>query len=310
MKVNSFLKKKIVAITAGDPLGIGPEIIEKTVKKIKTDIPLLIIGNTKNFSKMDFIGINDPAEIEKSGIYFLDIPPDRADPSFSFVRKAAELAMNGKISAIVTAPINKEKWISAGHNYMGHTDYLVKTFGVKNRAMFFWSDDIKTALYTTHIPLKAVFSKLNIDDLANFCRFVNSELKKVVKKDFLFFVSGLNPHAGEKGNMGSEEIDIIIPVVEQLKKEFSIEGPFPPDTIFIKSRSVPDSVVISLYHDQGLIPFKLLKVNSGVNVTLGLPFVRTSPDHGTAYDIKGMGIADPGSMIEAVKLAIKFSASG
>lgn len=307
MKANRFPQKKTVAVTAGDPKGIGPEIIKKALQLFKPDFPLLIIGNRKDFPGDYFIDINNPDGIEGSGVYFLEVSESGSDPSFSFVRTAVDLALKKKISAIVTAPINKEKWKKSGHNFMGHTEYLVNMCGTRKHAMFFWSDNIKTALYTTHIPLKDVFGKLNIDDLADFCTFVHDELTKIAGKDFKILVSGLNPHAGEGGNMGNEEADVISPVVKMLENKFSIEGPYPPDTIFLKALSVPDSVVISLYHDQGLIPFKLLKVNSGVNVTLGLPFVRTSPDHGTAYDIAGKGIADPGSMIEAIKLAADLS---
>ncbi len=305
--MNSSFNKKIVAITAGDPEGIGPEIIEKSLEKLNPDCPVLVVGKREYFKKDLFNKVTCPEDIEKNGLYILEPEISEEDPSFSFVKEATGFALEGKISGIVTAPINKEKWIRSGNLYMGHTDYFIKTTGVKEWSMFFWSGDIKTALYTTHIPLKDVFSRLNTEDLVRFCRFVHSELKRLTKKDFTVFVSGLNPHAGEGGNIGMEEIEIISPAVELLKKEFVISGPHPPDTVFLKARSIPDSVVISLYHDQGLIAFKLLKVNSGVNVTLGLPFVRTSPDHGTAYDISGKGIADPGSMIESIKLAIKFA---
>jgi 4-hydroxythreonine-4-phosphate dehydrogenase len=132
---------------------------------------------------------------------------------------------------------------------------------------------------------------------------VASELSRLFSRDFTFLVSGLNPHAGEEGHLGTEEIDEIIPAIRELKSEIIIYGPFPPDITFLKAKDIKDAVVISWYHDQALIPFKLLNIQSGVNLTLGLPYVRTSPDHGTAYDIAGKGIANPSSMKEAIRLA-------
>jgi 4-hydroxythreonine-4-phosphate dehydrogenase len=169
--------------------------------------------------------------------------------------------------------------------------------------MFFWSESLKVALYTIHIPLKQIFQHIRGDEILRFIRFVDRELSRLFKKKFTFLVCGLNPHAGEDGFLGTEEKDIIIPAVRALKSEINIDGPYPPDTVFLKARDTKDSVVISWYHDQGLIAFKLLNFHSGVNMTLGLPYIRTAPDHGTAYDIAGKGIADPSSMEQAIRLA-------
>ncbi|MEN8153315.1 MAG: 4-hydroxythreonine-4-phosphate dehydrogenase PdxA [Acidobacteriota bacterium] len=304
MKKNS--KKNIIAITLGDLDGIGAEVTYKALKQHNYEFPILLIGENSNYPGKDYNIIKEIDEIGDKGTYFLNITGGKNDPSFEYVKKATGLALENKVRAIVTAPISKEKWISSGVKYPGHTDYLAAKAGVKKWAMFFWSENMKVALYTTHIPLREIFSKINKIDLKEFCRFINSELKRITGNEFTLLMSGLNPHAGEGGILGNEEYEEISPAVEELKGEMDIKGPFPPDTVFLEADRVEDSVVISLYHDQGLIPFKLLNINSGVNLTLGLPFIRTSPDHGTAYDIAGKGIADPSSMIEAISLAEKL----
>jgi 4-hydroxythreonine-4-phosphate dehydrogenase len=249
--------------------------------------------------------IRDIRDVRGEGVYFYHVPPGTVDrePSFHYVKTAVEWALEGKIAAVVTAPVSKEKWLKAGVPYKGHTEYLAESAGVSNHCMFFWSADLKTALFTVHIPLKEVFGHLRKDRVIEFIRFVEGELRRLFGRRFHMLVNGLNPHAGESGFLGTEEEEIIIPAVEALKQDMSIEGPFPPDVIFIKARETEDSVVISWYHDQGLIAFKLLNIHSGVNMTLGLPYIRTSPDHGTAYDIAGKGIANASSMKEAILLA-------
>ncbi len=299
-------KERIIAVTLGDPDGIGTEITSKALKERSYEFPILLIGKESDYPGQDYLKINDINKIRGSGIYFLNIMPGKKDPSFEYVKKATDLALERKICAIVTAPISKEKWINSGINYPGHTNYFVKRSNVKKWAMFFWSSNMKVALLTTHIPLKNVFNYLKRDIIIDFCRFVNTELEQITGEKQILFMSGLNPHAGEGGNLGHEEIEIISPVVEKLKEEMEIHGPYPPDTVFLEAAKVVKSVVIALYHDQGLIPFKLLNINSGVNVTLGLPFIRTSPDHGTAQEIKGKNIANPSSMIEALSLAAEL----
>jgi len=276
----------------GDPDGIGPEIIAKTLKRKRFRLPVMVVGSRDFFP--------DPVPVD---VTFLEVDVNGGDPSFMYVKKAVSLALAGKAGAVVTAPISKEKWLAAGHSFMGHTDYLVKTAEAGRWVMFFWSESMKVALYTAHIPLKDVFEEVKKEKISGFCRFVNSELLRLTGKKYDLLVSGLNPHAGEGGSIGREELEEIGPAVDELKEEMNIAGPFPPDTVFLEAAKMKNPVIVSLYHDQGLIPFKLNYINSGVNMTLGLPFIRTSPDHGTAFDIAGKGIADPGSMIEAVKLA-------
>lgn len=301
-----------LAITLGDEEGIGPEIVHKSLEQLPVRCAVIVTGNINAYpgnhgqvlSSIDDIDYECPA-----AVYFYDIPPQavKKEASFDYVETAVQWALDGKVAAVVTAPISKEKWVRAGVPYKGHTQYLADSARVKQHSMFFWSADLKTALYTVHIPLKDVFSRIRPQPVEAFIRFVESELFRLFGQRFTILVNGLNPHAGESGFLGSEEKQVITPVVEKLKKEMNIEGPYPPDVIFLKARETQNSVVISWYHDQGLIAFKLLNIHSGVNLTLGLPYIRTSPDHGTAYDIAGKGMANPSSMKEAIQLAVELA---
>jgi 4-hydroxythreonine-4-phosphate dehydrogenase len=270
---------------------------------------VVIFGDIDHYTDKSVQMISHPGQVQNQGVYFFNIDThDSAnaksrDPSFEYVQTAIGFALEKKVHALVTAPISKEKWLRAGVPFKGHTELLAKTAGVKDYSMFFWSENLKVALYTIHIPLKDIFQYIHRDEIIRFIRFVDRELFRLFKKKFTFLVSGLNPHAGEDGFLGTEEKDVIIPAVRALKSQISIDGPYPPDTVFLKARDTKDSVVISWYHDQGLIAFKLLNFHSGVNMTLGLPYIRTAPDHGTAYDIAGKGIANPSSMEQAIRLA-------
>jgi 4-hydroxythreonine-4-phosphate dehydrogenase len=305
-------KIKRIAITLGDPEGIGAEIVYKSLQGYTISYPVIIIGNKEIYEDKTVQPIEDLEEIrdKDKGVYFyhIDDSPQEAgetgeDASFLYVKTGIDWALEKKIHALVTAPISKERWSKAGIPYRGHTELLAKTAGTANHAMFFWSDNLKVAIFSVHIPLKEIFHHIKKDRIIKFIRLVASELSRLFSKDFTFLVSGLNPHAGEEGLLGTEEIDEIIPAIRELKSEITIYGPFPPDITFLKAKDIEDAVVISWYHDQALIPFKLLNIQRGVNITLGLPYVRTSPDHGTAHDIAGKGIANPSSMKEAIRMA-------
>lgn len=294
----------------GDPKGVGPEVVLKSLEQRDLQSPMVVVGNKDFFPGLRLIrSIDDlPLSMQNSrdpaGIFLYHVDdPVSTDPSYLYVKTAVHWALEKKIGAIVTAPVSKEKWLNSGVPFKGHTGMLAQTAGVAEHCMFFWSDNTKTALFTVHIPLKEVFQHIKKDKILRFIRFTVGELERLFKKPFTVLVAGLNPHAGENGFLGREETDEIIPAIQELKREMNIEGPFPPDIVFIKARETTDSFVVSWYHDQGLIAFKLLNIHSGVNMTLGLPYIRTSPDHGTAYDIAGKGIANPSSMIEALKLA-------
>jgi 4-hydroxythreonine-4-phosphate dehydrogenase len=176
--------------------------------------------------------------------------------------------------------------------------------------MAFWSEKIKVALFSHHVSLKQAITKVKSKELSEYFLCLHESLIYAGKSNVSFLVSGLNPHAGEEGLLGTEENEEISPAVQKAREEgIPIQGPYPPDVVFRKAYGLPDTMVIALYHDQGLIAFKMAAFDEGVNVTLGLPFVRTSPDHGTAFDIAGKGKANPQSMTEAVKLAVEFSSS-
>jgi len=293
----------MIVITAGDARGIGPEIIRKALRDIRTDHPLLVLGDPETVEGLGLPRSHSPEEAAVVPRSF-HIPPGLGHPAcYHLVRAGVDLVLGGKGGALVTGPISKERWSRFGIAYRGHTGLLAELAGVSEYAMGFWADNLKTVLLTTHIPLRQVFTDLTPRRLSAFIRLVNRELKRWFKRDFHYLVPGINPHGGEGGLMGGEEQKVIGPVVEALQQEMNIEGPFPPDTVFLKALNDPDAVVIALYHDQGLIPFKLLNFYRGVNITLGLPFVRTSPDHGPAFDIAGKEIANPESMKAAILLA-------
>lgn len=297
---------KLTAVTLGDPEGIGPEIVYRSLRDYSPAHPVIIIGSREFYPDKNVPFINAVEEIQDrpKGVYFYHIDaPTPGDASFAYVESGIHWALEKKISALVTAPISKEKWLKAGIPYRGHTELLAQTAGVKQHAMFFWSRNLKVLLFSIHLPLKNIFDRIEKNEITRFIRFAAAELSRLFSKNFTFLVSGLNPHAGENGFLGNEEIDEIIPAIAALKAEINIYGPFPPDIIFLKAKEMKDAVVISWYHDQGLIAFKLLNIHRGVNLTLGLPYIRTSPDHGTAYDIAGKGIANPSSMKEAIRLA-------
>lgn len=298
-------KNKRIAISLGDPLGIGPEIIKKCSLLYQPQFPVAIIGNSRFFAKEQIPEIQNIQLANQPGFYFLpvDDPAISPDPSFAFVKYGVQLALNHQIHALVTAPITKTDWAQAGAPHAGHTEFLAESTESKKVSMFFWSPSLKVSLFTIHIPLKQIFRFIKKSRIIAHIRQLHAELQRLFHHPFNFLISGLNPHAGENGLLGREEIQEIIPAIRVLENEMSIQGPFPPDIIFRLAQSNPNQVVLSWYHDQGLIPFKLLHFHNGVNLTLGLPFIRTSPDHGSARDIAGKDSANPQSLIQALRLA-------
>jgi 4-hydroxythreonine-4-phosphate dehydrogenase len=296
---------KVIAVTIGDPQGIGPEVIQKSLAAYSPACALVIIGSRCFFPAAAIPDVKNIAGMKAGEIAFLDVAGETAeeDPSFTFVKTAVDLALSGQVQAVVTAPVNKNKWLRSGLPYRGHTDFFNAIAGNGSPAMFFWSEPLKVALFTHHIPLRDVFAQISHDKITAFVRQVAGELRRLFGREFVYFFSGLNPHAGENGYLGHEEGEAIIPAMEELQGEIAVAGLFPPDVVFNKARNMKDSVVIAWTHDQGLIPFKLLQNGQGVQLTLGLPFIRTSPVHGTAYDIAGQGIADHASMLAALRLA-------
>ena len=326
-------KNKLV-ISLGDPAGIGTEITLKALgsKCLNNNIRPLLVGCKNNilntYSKLIKHGINDIPDPNKLDI--VDIPLDRnvipglvdeytGSASFKWLFNAINILLEGEANALVTAPISKIAWHKAGHKYAGQTELLGKLTNKKTSMLFTaisphngWR--FNTLLATTHIPLNKIsntltkeFIKYKLDTLLNFCR--NFKEKPLIQ------IAGLNPHAGEEGKIGLEEQNLIIPILNEWKLDnpaIKINGPIPPDTCWISSvnawnsasseNNAPDGI-LALYHDQGLIPVKLIAFDEAVNTTLGLPFVRTSPDHGTALDIAGKFKAREKSMIAAINNA-------
>jgi 4-hydroxythreonine-4-phosphate dehydrogenase len=316
-----------IGITLGDPGGIGPEIILKAFSSLNT-LPKanyiffgssIIIEQEKKALGLDLdiqpferakeadsssclFEIETPLKTVKKGAAY----KENGISSFSFLKEAAEEAKKGTIQALVTGPISKYSWKLAGLKWKGHTDFFSRIY--PQAIMAFWSDRMKTALFSHHLPLKEALKRVKREKLKDFFLRLHHCLEKIQPETFRFLVAGLNPHAGENGLLGSEEDKEIVPAIKEAQKQgMKISGPFPPDVVFRNALNRTETVVIALYHDQGLIPFKLEAFEKGVNITLGLPFIRTSPVHGTAFDIAGKGIASSQSMVEAIRLAYRLS---
>ncbi|MGZ5453712.1 MAG: 4-hydroxythreonine-4-phosphate dehydrogenase PdxA [Candidatus Aminicenantales bacterium] len=318
-----------IGLTAGDPGGIGPEVVVKTLARAGglPGAAFVVFADPRVISaEEERLGLRIAArnwrpELPPEPGVFLDAVPGPAGPvisgrvtaangesSFRSFETAVEQARAGRLQAVVTAPISKAAWALAGHPFRGHTEYLARLY--PGAIMAFWSDKLKVALFSHHRPLGEAVAAVRKDALIDFLRSLRRGLERIPGGPFRLLVAGLNPHAGEDGHLGREEIDEIRPALETAFSEgISVAGPFPPDTVFLQAQGKKDTVAVALYHDQGLIPFKLTSFATGVNVTLGLPFVRTSPDHGTAFDIVGKGVADARSMEEAIRLAAAFSAT-
>ena len=307
-----------VAVTAGDPAGIGPEVVLKALASPERPPAEYVVygpGDTiEAFARR--MGWKGVAAL---GVELVDIPLEAEVPlgqvtaaggrvAAEAVLRAARDAMAGKVDAIATAPLNKESLRAAGYSFPGHTELLADVAGVKDVAMMFVGGPLRVALVTIHRSLRSVPDAVTRAEVARVGRLVHRELPRFGATRRRIAVCGLNPHAGEGGLFGTEERDAIAPAVEMLKREgIDCHGPFPADTLFPRAFQGEFDAVIALYHDQGLIPVKLMAFGKSVNVTLGLPFPRASVDHGTAFDIAGQGIAAEGSMLAAMKVAVQLA---
>lgn len=313
---NTTMKKRI-AITLGDPGGIGAETVLRALPAV-SDItrPLLIgdrpvieaacllLGVDLDLSQCDILGTGAIASAD----FARNLPSaEGGHAAVSYIRKAAELSQAGAVDAIVTAPISKEALKMAGYPWPGHTEMLAELTGTSRYAMMLCGGPIRVILVTIHTALKNVPSLITKDRVLATLRLAKHACSMLGLADPRMAVAGLNPHAGEAGIFGDEEQSAIIPALAAAEAEgIPAAGPFPPDTLFHKVYRGEFDIVVCMYHDQGLIPLKMIAFDSGVNVTVGLPIIRTSPDHGTAYDIAWKGIANPSSMIEAIKLAARL----
>ena len=307
---------QLIGITMGDPSGIGPEVMVKAIQssKLPRDCRFKIIG--------DYVLYQRYSSFLPKNCTFVDLQclplkkwrigkPNRLSgkASLAYLEKAVELLKKKEISSLVTAPVSKEAVAFLKPSFQGHTEFLAEAFGIKEAGMMFVADKFRTILVTRHIPLKAVSKTITTQNIYSTLNLTHRALIELFKiKRPCIAVCGLNPHAGEKGLLGKEEIKKIIPAIQKARKnKMNIIGPMAADTLFLPEKLSRYDAVAAMYHDQGLIPMKALYFRKVVNLTIGLPFIRTSPAHGTAFDIAGKDMADPSSMIEAIQLAACLS---
>ncbi|ASM72139.1 MULTISPECIES: 4-hydroxythreonine-4-phosphate dehydrogenase PdxA [Roseobacteraceae] len=314
-----------VAISCGEPAGIGPEIAAKAWAALRGDVPLFWIGDPTHLpADVPVVTIEDPAQAAAAMPRGLPVLPHRfsapntagiANPAnaqgvIDVIARGVDLVRSGQASALCTAPIHKKALKDgAGFAYPGHTEYLQALAGAGRAVMMLASEQLRVVPTTIHIALKDVPQTLTPALLSETIRITAEGLRAqfgIARPRIA--VAGLNPHAGEGGAMGHEETDWIAQLVDDMTTEgFDLRGPLPADTMFHATARAGYDVAICMYHDQALIPIKTLDFDRGVNVTLGLPFIRTSPDHGTAFDIAGTGVANPSSMIEALRMAHRMA---
>ncbi len=312
-------KLKKLAITIGDPAGIGPEIVLKSLlsdEVMRSCRPLVIGSRSVLEEAAEKMGLPyDPqaydilnaGEIKDRNFVKGQASFEGGKDCVAYIRKAAELAMIKVVDAVVTAPISKEALKMAGVGWPGHTEMLAELTGTTDYAMVLCGGPLKVILTTIHTAIRNVPDMLTADKVLQTIILAKKACNMMGIKEPRIAVAGLNPHAGEAGIFGDEEIKHISPAVrESLNMGIPVSGPHPPDALFHKAYRGDFDIVVCMYHDQGLIPLKMIAFEKGVNMTVGLPFVRTSPDHGTAYDIAWKGLADPSSMIEAIKLAAQL----
>jgi 4-hydroxythreonine-4-phosphate dehydrogenase len=282
-----------IALTVGDPAGIGPEIVEKALShpRVRAVCEPVVYG---------------PRDLSafRSG----ELSPEAGRAAYDAIVEAVRDALSGKVAAVATAPVSKEAFALAGLPWRGHTDLLAHLTGSRDYAMMFYSQPLRVVLATVHVPLSEVPGLITESSMARLFRLAAAELPRFGFPTPRLAVAALDPHAGEHGVIGREDDQAIRPAVAAARAEgIDVEGPFPADTLFVQAARGRYDAVIACYHDQGLIPVKLLAFGRSVNVTLGLPIIRTSVDHGTAFDIAGQGIAEAGSMVEAIVLAASVS---
>ncbi|MCE7068480.1 4-hydroxythreonine-4-phosphate dehydrogenase PdxA [Dyadobacter sp. CY326] len=325
--------KPIIGITIGDYNGIGPEVILKALEgnqlaKLCTPIiygSLRVLNQYRNLLEMKDWTLHGIQKVEQANPKLTNVvtcwhdhqtevepgkvTAEAGQGSLASLKRAVEDLKEGRIHALVTGPINKDNIQSEDFKFPGHTEFLAQSFNKEDALMFMVSGELRVGVLSGHIPLEKVSSYVTAERLSAKIEQILQSLKGDfgIKKPKLA-VLGLNPHAGENGLLGSEEIDIIQPVIKNFKeKGHLVVGPFPADGFFAASTYKQYDAVLAMYHDQGLIPFKTLAFNEGVNFTAGLSAVRTSPDHGTAYNIAGKNLAEPGSLLQAIYLACDVS---
>lgn len=324
---------KTIAITMGDPAGIGPEIILKSLATGDlSGCRAVVVGCLQTLRRIQALGITPPVELRSISevaealyapgvVNVIDVPladPEALKPgmvqaaagdlAYRCIAKATALAMAGDVQGIATAPLNKEALHLAGHLYPGHTELLAKLTGSRDFAMVLYTDKLKVIHVSTHIALRKFLDTLSQQRIETVIGIADTFLKRVGFSTPRIAVAGVNPHAGEHGLFGDEEEKIVGPAIEAMKaKHVNVFGPCPPDTVFLQAYEGQYDMVVAMYHDQGHIPLKLLGFYDGVNITAGLPFIRTSADHGTAFDIAWTGKAKSDSMAISIQLAMHLA---
>ncbi len=331
-------EKNLIGITMGDPCGIGPEVILKALssQEIATVADFIVIGCYKvlrdvadslsigkklQLSRLDSTSLNADRNLINN-INVLDLDnvfvqdtishkplPGSGRASVEYIMKGLDLAMGGEIDAIVTAPISKEAVKMAGFEFAGHTELLHDKTAAEDVVMLMVGKRLRVSFVTTHLAVKDVFRFINQESVFSTIQTTATGLKQFFgMTDPRIAVCGLNPHCGDGDRFGTEERDAIIPAIKRAQKmRIDCIGPLSSDTVFNKALNGEFDVVVVQFHDQGTIPIKMHAFDSGVNITLGIPIIRTSPTHGTAFDIAGKGVANPGSMIEAIKMAVMMA---
>jgi 4-hydroxythreonine-4-phosphate dehydrogenase len=329
----SDLQRLPIAITMGDPCGIGPEIIAKLFADAASLPPTLVLGDEGLIQRairllalpLTVRSIDSPEDFQSTpgtinivplshmpeDLPFGQIDERAGKAAFEYIRASIDLALQKRIRAVVTAPINKEALRLADIHYPGHTEILADFSGTKDFAMMLMNDDLHVILVTIHVSLREAIEQLTIERELVTIRLAHRAMTQLGIDQPRVAVAGLNPHAGEHGLFGSEDESLIKPAIQQAQAEgIDASGPWPGDTIFMHARQGRFDIVVAQYHDQGLIPVKYLGVDEGVNITVGLPFVRTSVDHGTAFDIAGTGKANHASLRVAVQQAALLTRQG
>lgn len=338
------MQKPIVGITMGDPASIGPEIAIKALlnEHIYAICNPILVGDAGVFNhiinrlelkasinpvksvheaKFEFgvIDVFDLANVDMDKLAFGEISAMAGNAAFESVKKVIDLALAGEIQATVTGPINKKSINEAGHHFAGHTEIYAHYTGTNKYGMLLVEDNLKVIHVSTHVSLRQACDLVKKDRILEVIDLLHNGLQQLGETNLKIGVAGLNPHAGDSGLFGTEDDEEILPAVEEAKRRgYNVEGPVPPDTLFAKAATGQYGGVVAMYHDQGHIPFKLsgFKWNAekkqmdsvkGVNITMGLPIIRTSVDHGTAFEIAGKGVASPDAMVLAIESAVQLS---
>lgn len=318
------------AITIGDPAGIGPEVAIKGLVKNKMyrentlivgskdilmyyidllniEIPVNIINEPEEFEKGS-INILDTADLSLDDISIGEVSSRAGDAAYQYLERAISLSLENRLDAIITGPLNKEALHKGGHHYDGHTEIFADLTNTKKYTMMLWSDKMSVVHVSTHVALREACNRVKKERVFDCIELAHKAMKQMGIEEPKIAVAGLNPHSGESGLFGNEDQEEILPaVVKGQDAGYIVDGPVPPDTVFLKATQGQYDSVVAMYHDQGHIPMKLLAFDSGVNVTLGLPIIRASVDHGTAFDIAGKGIANEESILAALDVGTRLS---